>query len=161
MAEVTRIPAIEAPPRREQPAVAQPGARLVRGGDIRLTIFTLFGNQFLVALHDRADQARPALTDNQMALIFGGAAGFVLAFASLLVSPARRTSTVGALIIGVGLLILGVCNFGSAHGRRPPARCSSCASIGGVGGAGNGPATFSLLGGYCFRRPNYPRPWPR
>src|SRR5690242_2003868 len=51
------------------------------------TVFTLFGNQFLVALMIEPIRLDTHLTDNQVALIFGGASGFVLAFASLVVSP--------------------------------------------------------------------------
>src|SRR5690348_9481218 len=50
------------------------------------TVFTLFGNQFLVALMIEPIRLDTRLSDNQVALIFGGASGFVLAFASLVVS---------------------------------------------------------------------------
>src|SRR5690242_17402640 len=51
------------------------------------TVFTLFGNQFLVALMIEPIRLDTHLSDNQVALIFGGASGFVLACASLFVSP--------------------------------------------------------------------------
>src|SRR5262245_31787255 len=77
------------------------------------TVFTLFGNQFLVALIIEPIRLDTHLSDNQVALIFGGASGFVLAFASLIVSPLADIYS-RRLIIGVGLLIVGLCNFGSA-----------------------------------------------
>src|SRR5215467_11155246 len=77
------------------------------------TVFTLFGNQFLVALIIEPIRLDTHLTDNQVALIFGGASGFVLAFASLVVSPLADIYS-RRLIIGVGLIIVGLCNFGSA-----------------------------------------------
>jgi MFS family permease len=107
------------------------------------TVFTLFGNQFLVALMIEPIRLDTHLTDNQVALIFGGASGFVLAFASLVVSPLADIYS-RRLIIGLGLIIVGLCNFGSgmvsAAGAMLVVRL-----LGGFGGAGNGPATFSLL----------------
>jgi MFS family permease len=108
-----------------------------------LTVFTLFGNQFIVALMIEPIKKDLQLTDPQVALIFGGAGGIVLAFASLFVSPladfySRR------LIIGLGLLILGFCNIASAVAIAAMALLA-IRLVGGVGGAGNGPATFSLL----------------
>ncbi len=108
-----------------------------------LTIFTLFGNQFLVALIIEPIRIDTGLSDNQMALIFGGAAGFVLAFASLIVSPLADIYS-RRLIIGVGLIIVGLCNFGSATVATAGAMLA-VRLAGGFGGAGNGPATFSLL----------------
>jgi len=107
------------------------------------TIFTLFGTQFLTSLILMAIKADLNLSENQLAIIFGSAGFFVLAFASFVISPladffSRR------LIIGLGLLILGFCNLGTAlvtaAGILLVVRL-----IGGFGGAGNGPATFSLL----------------
>lgn len=107
------------------------------------TVFTLFGNQFLVALMIEPIRLDTHLSDNQVALIFGGASGFVLAFASLVVSPLADIYS-RRLIIGVGLIVVGLCNFGSglvsAAGAMLAVRL-----LGGFGGAGNGPATFSLL----------------
>ena len=108
-----------------------------------LTVFTLFGNGFLVALMLEPIKHDLQLSDQQVALIFGLVGQFTLAFASLLISPlADKYSR--TLIIGLGLLILGGCNIGSAlvatAGSLLVVRL-----IGGVGGAGNGPATFSLL----------------
>jgi MFS family permease len=107
------------------------------------TVFTLFGNQFLVALMIEPIRLDTHLSDNQVALIFGGASGFVLAFASLLVSPLADIYS-RRLIIGVGLIIVGVCNFGSALVATAGAMLA-VRLLGGFGGAGNGPATFSLL----------------
>lgn len=108
-----------------------------------LTIFTLFGNQFLVALIIEPIRLDTGLTDMQMALIFGGASGFVLAFASLVVSPLADLYS-RRMIIGVGLLIIGACNFGSAM-VATAGLMLAVRLLGGFGGAGNGPATFSLL----------------
>src|SRR5436190_20902388 len=82
-------------------------------GIFALTIFTLFGNQFLVALMLEPIRTDLKLTDNQVALIFGGAGPFVLAFASLLISPLADIYS-RRLMIGIGLLILAMCNLGSA-----------------------------------------------
>jgi MFS family permease len=108
-----------------------------------LTVFTLFGNQFLVSLMLEPIKNDLKLSDNQVSVIFGGAGPFVLAFASLLISPlADRYSR--RLLIGLGLLIVGFCNFGSAVTATAGALLV-IRLIGGFGGAGNGPATFSLL----------------
>lgn len=112
-------------------------------GIFGLTVFTLFGNQYLVALMVQPIMSDLKLSDQQVALIFGLAGLFVLAFASLVISPlADKYSR--TLIIGVGLLILGLCNFGSAIVTTATALLI-VRLAGGVGGAGNGPATFSLL----------------
>jgi len=108
-----------------------------------LTVFTLFGNQFLVALIIEPIRLDTHLSDNQVALIFGGASGFVLAFASLIVSPLADIYS-RRLIIGVGLVIVGLCNFGSSMVATAGAMLA-VRLLGGFGGAGNGPATFSLL----------------
>ena len=107
------------------------------------TVFTLFGNQFVVALMLEPIKNDLGLSDQQIALIFGLAGSFVLAFASLVISPlADRHSR--RLIIGVGLLIIGLCNFASALVATAGALLL-VRLLGGAGGAGNGPATFSLL----------------
>jgi MFS family permease len=112
-------------------------------GVFGLTVFTLFGNQFLVALMLEPIKNDLQLSDQQVALIFGLAGSFTLAFASLVISPlADKYSR--RLIIGLGLLILGLCNIGSALVATAGALLI-VRLIGGVGGAGNGPATFSLL----------------
>lgn len=108
-----------------------------------MTVFTLFGNGFLVALMLEPIKVDLKLTDQQVALIFGLVGQFTLAFASLLISPlADKYSR--TLIIGLGLLILGLCNIGSAIVATAGALLI-VRLIGGIGGAGNGPATFSLL----------------
>jgi MFS family permease len=108
-----------------------------------LTVFTLFGNQFVVALMLEPIKHDLALSDQQVAFIFGLAGSFTLAFASLVISPlADKYSR--TLIIGVGLLILAFCNIGSALVASAGALLI-VRLVGGAGGAGNGPATFSLL----------------
>ena len=107
------------------------------------TVFTLFGNGFVVALMLEPIKHDLNFSDQQVALIFGLVGQFTLAFASLAISPlADRYSR--TLIIGIGLLILGFCNVGSAVVATAGALLI-VRLIGGVGGAGNGPATFSLL----------------
>ena len=119
-----------------------------------LTVFTLFGNGFLVALMLETIKVDLQLTDQQVALIFGLVGQFTLAFASLLISPlADKYSR--RLIIGIGLLILAVCNVGSALVATAGALLM-VRFIGGVGGAGNGPATFSLLAD-LFPPPKLPK----
>jgi MFS family permease len=107
------------------------------------TVFTLFGTQFLISLILSAIKADLNLSENQLAIIFGSAGFLVLAFASFVVSPladffSRR------LIIGLGLLILGLCNLSTAMVTAAGVLLV-VRLIGGFGGAGNGPATFSLL----------------
>lgn len=108
-----------------------------------LTVLTLFGNGFVVALMLEPIKKDLNLTDQQVAFIFGLAGSFTLAFASLIISPlADRYSR--KIIIGIGLLILGFCNIGSALVAAAGALLI-VRLIGGAGGAGNGPATFSML----------------
>ncbi len=112
-------------------------------GIFGLTVFTLFGNQFVVALMLEPIKHDLQLSDQQVAFIFGLAGSFTLAFASLVISPlADRFSR--TLIIGIGLLILAICNIGSALVASAGALLI-VRLLGGAGGAGNGPATFSLL----------------
>jgi MFS family permease len=118
------------------------------------TVFTLFGNQFLVALMIEPIRLDTHLSDNQVALIFGGASGFVLAFASLIVSPLADIYS-RRLIIGTGLIIVGLCNFGSGMVATAGAMLA-VRLLGGFGGAGNGPATFSLLAD-TFPPPKLPK----
>jgi MFS family permease len=145
---VTQLaPSVDAPVPGTSAAASEPWPSPARAwyavGVFGLTVFTLFGNQFLVALMLEPIKHDLGLSDQQVALIFGLAGSFTLAFASLVISPlADRYSR--RLIIGVGLLILGVCNIGSALVATAGALII-VRLIGGVGGAGNGPATFSLL----------------
>jgi MFS family permease len=112
-------------------------------GIFGLTVFTLFGNLYVVALMLEPIKNDLNLSDQQVAFIFGLAGSFTLAFASLVISPlADRYSR--RLIIGAGLLILALCNVGSALVASAGALLI-IRLIGGAGGAGNGPATFSLL----------------
>jgi MFS family permease len=144
------MPAIPAAPSIQTTSVAstdQPWPSQARAwyavGIFGFTVFTLFGNQFLVALMLEPIKHDLQLSDQQVALIFGLAGSFMLAFASLVISPlADRHSR--RLIIGIGLLILGLCNIASAMVATAGALLI-VRLIGGVGGAGNGPATFSLL----------------
>ncbi len=107
------------------------------------TVFTLFGTLFVVSLIVEPIKLDLHLSDIQVALIFGSASPFVLAFASLLVGPLadiyRRR-----LIIGLGLVILGLSNLGTAM-VAAAGMLLMVRLVGGIGGAGNGPATFSLL----------------
>ena len=137
--DTAALPAAEA-----EAAAAQPWPSPARAwyavGIFGLTVFTLFGNQFLVALMLEPIKKDLQLSDQQVALIFGLAGSFTLAFASLVISPlADKYSR--RLIIGVGLLILGLCNIGSALVATAGALLI-VRLVGGVGGAGNGPATF-------------------
>jgi MFS family permease len=143
MTEIRAIPI----PAALQGAVSEPWPSASRAwyaiAIFGLTVFTLFGNQFLVALMLEPIKNDMKLSDNQVALIFGVAGAFVLAFVSLIISPlADRYSR--RLIIGVGLIIVGLCNFGSAMTATAGAMLL-VRLLGGAGGAGNGPATFSLL----------------
>src|SRR5688572_2562393 len=108
-----------------------------------LTILTLFGNGFIVALMLEPIKIDMGLSDQQVAFIFGLAGQFVLAFAALAISPLADTIS-RKLIIGIGLLLIGTGSVASAlvasAGAMLAARFFS-----GAGGAGNGPATFSLL----------------
>jgi MFS family permease len=107
------------------------------------TVFTLFGTLFVVSLIVEPIRLDLNLTDIQVALIFGSASPFVLAFASLLVGPLADVYS-RRLIIGLGLIILGLSNLGTAMVSAAGALLI-VRLIGGAGGAGNGPATFSLL----------------
>ena len=110
-----------------------------------LTVMTLFGNQFVVSLLIEPIKRDLALTDLQVALIVGTAAGFINALVSLPIGRYFVDRFSRKLIIGVGLLILGVTSIWSALAAGATmlllARLAS-----GIGGAGNGPATYSMLG---------------
>jgi len=138
-------PAIDSPPITDVsgPSWPSPARAWYAVAVFGATVFTLFGNQFLVALMIEPIRLDTHLTDNQVALIFGGASGFVLAFASLVVSPLADIYS-RRLIIGIGLVIVGLCNFGSGLVATAGAMLV-VRLLGGFGGAGNGPATFSLL----------------
>lgn len=144
MAEIRMMPSIDA---EAAASSAEPWPSPARAwyavAIFGLTVFTLFGNQFLVALMLEPIKNDMRLSDNQVALIFGVAGSFVLAFASLVVSPLADVFS-RRLIIGIGLLIVGLCNFGSAMVATAGAMLT-IRLLGGAGGAGNGPATFSLL----------------
>jgi MFS family permease len=139
--EAQAIPAVPAAPGAQPwPSSARAWYAVAIFG---LTVFTLFGNQFVVALMLEPIKNDLKLSDQQVAFIFGLAGYFTLAFASLVISPlADKYSR--RLIIGIGLIILAICNTGSAL-VAAAGSLLLLRFIGGVGGAGNGPATFSLL----------------
>jgi MFS family permease len=143
MAEVHVMPAVSAANDTSSEPWPSPARAWYAVGIFGLTVFTLFGNQFVVALMLEPIKNDLKLSDQQVAFIFGLAGYFTLAFASLVISPlADKYSR--RLIIGVGLLIIGICNIGSALVAAAGALLV-IRLIGGAGGAGNGPATFSLL----------------
>ena len=99
-----------------------------------------------------------ALSDQQVALIFGTAAGFINALVSLPIGRYFADRYSRKLIIGLGLLVLGITSIWQ-RARRYRHAVARRAPCGGVGGAGNGPATFSMLGD-MFPAAKLPRPWP-
>jgi len=110
-----------------------------------LTVMTLFGNQFVVSLLIEPIKRDLALSDLQVALIVGTAAGFINAIVSLPIGRYFVDRFSRKLIIGAGLLVLGVTSIWSGLAATATmlllARLAS-----GIGGAGNGPATYSMLG---------------
>ena len=110
-----------------------------------LTVMTLFGNQFVVSLLIEPIKRDLLLTDLQVALIVGTAGGFVNAIVSLPIGRYLVDRFSRKVIIGAGLLVLGLGSLASglaaSAGQLFLARLAS-----GVGGAGNGPATYSMLG---------------
>jgi MFS family permease len=109
-----------------------------------LTVMTLFGNQFMTGLLVGPIKGDLQLTDTQVALILGFFGGLINAVASLPISRLIDRFN-RKLIIGFGLVIAGLSSAASG--------CSSTSGqlliarlTGGLGGAGNGPATFSMLG---------------
>src|SRR6478735_9132272 len=143
MAEARVMPAIGTAADSSTAPWPSPARAWYAVGIFGATVFTLFGNQFLLALMLEPIKLDMHLTDQQMSLIFGLAGQFVLAFMSLLVSPLADIYK-RRLIIGIGLVIIGLCNFGSAMVATAGAMLI-IRLLGGAGGAGNGPATFSLL----------------
>ena len=109
-----------------------------------LTVMTLFGNQFVTGLLVGPIKMDLHLTDTQVALIIGFFAGLLNAIASLPISRIIDRFN-RKVIIAIGLLIAGLSSAASGcsntSGQLLIARLS-----GGLGGAGNGPATFSMLG---------------
>ena len=135
---------IGATSRHVERAVAEPGALLVRGGDLRAHRLHAVRQS---ASWSRSCSSRSSTTCSSPISRWRSSSAcagqFTLAFASLVISPlADKYSR--TLIIGIGLLILGCCNIGSAIVATAGALLV-VRFIGGVGGAGNGPATFSLL----------------
>jgi len=144
MAEARAIPPIaNTSPASSAEPWPSPARAWYAVGIFGATVFTLFGNQFLLALMLEPIKLDMKLSEQQMSLIFGFAGQCVLAFASLLVSPLADIYS-RRLIIGLGLVIIGLCNFGSAMVATAGAMLV-IRLLGGAGGAGNGPSTFSLL----------------
>jgi MFS family permease len=108
------------------------------------TILTLFGNQWIIALLIEPMKHDLNLTDKQISLVVGVIGSLVLAAASLPVSKLADTYS-RRVIIGIGLLILGICSALSGLATTA-VQLLIIRLVGGVGGAGNGSATFSMLG---------------
>jgi MFS family permease len=143
MAEVHVMPAVGAASDTSSEPWPSPARAWYSVGIFGATVFTLFGNTFVLALMLEPIKHDLGLSDQQMAFIFGLAGQFVLAFMSLVISPlADKYSR--TLIIGIGLLLIGLCNIGSALAAGAISMLM-VRLLGGAGGAGNGPATFSLL----------------
>lgn len=113
-------------------------------GIFGFTILTLFGNQWIIALLIEPMKHDLNLTDKQISLIVGVVGSMVLAIASLPISKLADTYS-RRVIIGVGLMILGICSALSGLAATAT-QLLIIRLIGGVGGAGNGSATFSMLG---------------
>src|SRR5688572_23541312 len=107
MSEASVLPAIGTTTVPSSEPWPSPARAWYAVGIFGCTVFTLFGNQFVVALMLEPIKHDLNLSDQQVAFIFGLAGMFTLAFASLVISPlADKYSR--TLIIGIGLLILGV-----------------------------------------------------
>ena len=107
-------------------------------------VFTLFAAFPITGLVVELIKADFHLNDKQVALLVGSGAMWVNAFASLFISRLADSFS-RKLIIGIGLLILGLC--GSASAVASTAMTFLLIRlVGGVGGAGNGSATYSMLG---------------
>jgi MFS family permease len=107
-------------------------------------VFTLFAALPITGLVVEMIKADFHLNDKQVALLVGSGAMWVNAVASLFISRLADSFS-RKLIIGIGLLILGVC--GSASAVASTAMIFLIIRlIGGIGGAGNGSATYSMLG---------------
>jgi MFS family permease len=109
-----------------------------------IMVFTLFAAFPITGLVVEMIKVDFHLTDKEVALLVSSAAMWVNAFASLFISRLADSFS-RKLIIGIGLLVLGLCGSASA--------VASTATIffvirliGGIGGAGNGSATYSMLG---------------
>lgn len=113
-------------------------------GIFGLTVMTLFGNQFVTSLLVGPIKMDLKLTDTQVALIIGFFAGLINAVASLPISRIIDRFN-RKIVISIGLLVAGLASAASGcsntSGQLLVARLT-----GGLGGAGNGPATFSMLG---------------
>lgn len=109
-----------------------------------IMVFTLFAAFPITGLVVEMIKADFHLNDKQVAVLVGSGAMWVNAFASLFISRLADSFS-RKLIIGVGLLILGFCGWGSAIASTAMTFLV-IRLIGGIGGAGNGSATYSMLG---------------
>jgi MFS family permease len=107
-------------------------------------VFTLFAAFPITGLVVELIKADFHLNDKQVALLVGSGAMAVNAFASLFISRLADSFS-RKMIIGIGLLILGLCGSASAVASTAMAFLI-IRLVGGVGGAGNGSATYSMLG---------------
>lgn len=108
------------------------------------TIFTLFAALPITGLVFSQVKADFQLNDKQVSLLLVTIPMWVLAVASLPISRLADSFS-RKLIIGVGLVLLG--GFGVAAALATTLTAFFIARLlGGVGGAGNGSATFSMLG---------------
>jgi MFS family permease len=121
-----------------------PGQAWYAVGVFGLTLFTLFAAAPVTGLVLEYIKADFKLNDKQVALVVSSAGMWVNAIASLPISRlADRYSR--RLIIAAGLLVLGFSSIASAL-VTTITMFFIVRLIGGLGGAGNGPATFSMLG---------------
>lgn len=109
-----------------------------------IMVFTLFAAFPVTGLVVEMIKVDFHLTDKEVALLVSSAAMWVNAFASLFISRLADSFS-RKLIIGLGLLILGLCGSASAVASTAVA-FFVIRLIGGIGGAGNGSATYSMLG---------------
>jgi MFS family permease len=108
------------------------------------TIFTLFAALPITGLVITQIKADFELNDKQVALLVSSIPMWVYAFASLPISRLADSYS-RKLIIGFGLVILGLFGAGAAVATTVTI-FFLMRLLGGIGGAGNGAATFSMLG---------------
>lgn len=143
MAEVRAIPSVTPTSSVSQEPWPSPARAWYAVGVFGFTILTLFGNQWIVALLIEPMKRDLDLTDKQISLIVGVFSSLVLAFASLPISKLADTYS-RRLIIGIGLIILGICSALSGLAATAT-QLLIIRLFSGLGGAGNGSATFSML----------------
>jgi MFS family permease len=108
------------------------------------TVFTLFAALPITGLVITQIKADFQLSDKQVALLVSSLPMWVYAFASLPISRLADSFS-RKLIIGLGLLALGLFGAGAALATTVTT-FFIMRMVGGIGGAGNGAATFSILG---------------